>query len=460
MAGKPLEGKSDQEREQTGVLKAYFRTIKHYFGGWERLCEGMHDRRNPNMIIYPLPGLLFTGVLMFVFRLGSRRGVQAKLRGNGSGIAKFWTLFKVENIPHGDTLNYGYQRVEVEEVQEMICGSVEQLIRQKVLYRYRLLGVYYLVVIDGTGVVTFRERHCGHCLKKVMSNGETLYYHPVLEAKLVTRNGFAFSLMTEFIENQDLSADKQDCELKAFYRLAARIKRRFPRLPICLLMDGLYAGGPTFEVCKKNLWKYLIVLREDDLVNLHRSYAAVLPHVPQNHKQISLGKHAQILQDYHWAENLAYSDDRKHTHSLNLIELSEKQPDAQGQITSLHYKWITNFTLTSYNVDLLANQGGRLRWKIENEGFNVQKNSELNLEHAYSQNPNASKIFYLLLQLACIIFQLMEKGSLLQKVFPTGWSSAKHLAFLLLEAWRNLTISSDDLLHLADGQFQVRLNSS
>jgi hypothetical protein len=228
MAGKPLEGKSDQEREQTGVLKAYFRTIKHYFGGWERLCEGMHDRRNPNMIIYPLPGLLFTGVLMFVFRLGSRRGVQAKLRGNGSGIAKFWTLFKVENIPHGDTLNYGYQRVEVEEVQEMICGSVEQLIRQKVLYRYRLLGVYYLVVIDGTGVVTFRERHCGHCLKKVMSNGETLYYHPVLEAKLVTRNGFAFSLMTEFIENQDLSADKQDCELKAFYRLAARIKRRFP----------------------------------------------------------------------------------------------------------------------------------------------------------------------------------------------------------------------------------------
>jgi hypothetical protein len=55
--------------------------------------------------------------------------VQAKLCGNGPGIAKFWTLFKVENIPHGDTLNYGFQRVEVEEVQEMICGSVEQLIR-------------------------------------------------------------------------------------------------------------------------------------------------------------------------------------------------------------------------------------------------------------------------------------------------------------------------------------------
>jgi len=127
----------------------------------------------------------------------------------------------------------------VEQVQELICRSVEQLIRHKVLYSYRLLGVYYLVVVDGTGVVTFREQHCAHCLKKVMGNGETRYYHPVLEAKLVSRNGFAFSLMTEFIENQDLSADKQDCELKGFYRLAAWIKRRFPRLPICLLVDGL-----------------------------------------------------------------------------------------------------------------------------------------------------------------------------------------------------------------------------
>jgi hypothetical protein len=48
-------------------------------------------------------------------------------------------------------------------------------------------------------------------------------------------------------------------------------------------------------------------------------------------------------------------------------------------------------------VERLANQGGRLRWKIENEGFNVQKNSELNMEHAYSEDPVARKVFYLLL---------------------------------------------------------------
>jgi hypothetical protein len=58
------------------------------------------------------------------------------------------------------------------------------------------------------------------------------------------------------------------------------MKVRFPRLPICLLLDGLYAGGPTFPLCQDYDWKYLIILREDDLPNLHHSYQAILPHLP------------------------------------------------------------------------------------------------------------------------------------------------------------------------------------
>lgn len=37
------------------------------------------------------------------------------------------------------------------------------------------------------------------------------------------------------------------------------------------------------------------------------------------------------------------------------------------------------------SVLTIADQMGRLRTKIENEGFNVQKNSGLNLEHVFSQ---------------------------------------------------------------------------
>ena len=61
--------------------------------------------------------------------------------------------------------------------------------------------------------------------------------------------------MTEFVENPSQNPTKQDCELKAFYRLAKRLKR-FPRLPICLLLDGLFAGGPTFALCEIYRSKY------------------------------------------------------------------------------------------------------------------------------------------------------------------------------------------------------------
>ena len=36
-------------------------------------------------------------------------------------------------------------------------------------------------------------------------------------------------------------------------------------------------------------------------------------------------------------------------------------------------KELTNFKIDKHNC-YLANKGGRLRWKIENEGFNIQKN--------------------------------------------------------------------------------------
>jgi len=177
-------------------------TLYHFFGGWQKLFKGVRDGRNPEMIRYPLEGILSAGVLMFVFRLGARRQINYQLRENEPSQSKFGAWFGVEEFPHGDTLNYAFKRIAPEEVQEVVCQMVETLIRKKVLYGWRLYN-NFLVAIDGTGVLTFRTRHCEYCMIRKLNKGEILYYHPVLEAKLVTVNGFAFSLMTEFIENTD-----------------------------------------------------------------------------------------------------------------------------------------------------------------------------------------------------------------------------------------------------------------
>lgn len=42
-------------------------------------------------------------------------------------------------------------------------------------------------------------------------------------------------------------ADKQDCERNAFKRLAKRLKAEFKRLPIMVMLDGLYPNGPVLE---------------------------------------------------------------------------------------------------------------------------------------------------------------------------------------------------------------------
>jgi hypothetical protein len=451
--------KDEGIQEQKAVLKALLGTVDHFFGSWQTIFKGMTDRRNPDLITYPLVQLMCTGVLLFVFRLGSRRQVQFQLRENGASQAKMETWFEVAAVPHGDTLNYGFQRLQPDEVQEVVCRLVERLIRKKVLYRWRLFD-NFLVAVDGTGMLTFRERHCPFCLTRKMHNGETIYYHPILEAKLVTQNGFAFSMMTEFIENTDPQASKQDCELKAFYRLAQRLKQRFPRLPICLLLDGLYAGGPTFQLCEDHNWRYIIVLQDKDLPNVHRSYQTVLPHVPENHKRLLTGQQREIVQDYRWVKCIAYEDSQERLHHLNLIVCRETKPNRHGERSTTTFKWLTNFIPTQNNVDTLANQGGRLRWKIENEGFNIQKNGGFNLEHPYSQDGTARRVFYFLLQIAHLIFQLMEKGSLFRQAFPSGLGSHKNIAFRLLEAWRNLRLSPSGFLSLYKGRYQIRFDSS
>lgn len=449
-----------EAQEQASVLEAFLGTVKHYFGGFDQLFREVEDPRNPNQITYPLAGLLFTGVLMFLCRLGARREIKNKLRDNGPAAAKFEALFGVEEIPHGDTLNYGFKKLEVDEVQEVVCGMIETLIRKKVLYRWRLLKRYFLVAIDGTGVLVFRERHCEHCLTKKLRDGTTLYYHPVLEAKLVTANGFAFSIMTEFIENSDPEASKQDCELKAFYRLAERLKARFPRLPICLLLDGLFAGGPTMGRCEKYGWKYFIVLQDDDLATVQRAFETASQKKPENRKQVEFGKKKAIKQSYRWVNEIEYVDSEKNTHEVSVLECVEAKTDSEGETSTTKFKWLTNFHVAAWSVSLLANEGGRLRWKIENEGFNVQKNGGFEMEHAYSEDEIAGKVFYFLLQIAYLIFQLTEKGSLFRKAFPKGVGSLKNIAFRLLEAWRNLRLSTKGFMSLFGGRFQIRFDTS
>ena len=394
---------------------------------------------------------------MFLTRLGARR--QIGLRLNTVATAQlFQTLFGDDKVPHGDTVRDLYVQLDEPSVEEKVLRFVEVLINAKVLYPWRLLDTYYTVAFDATQIFCYAQRHCPHCLTKV-KNGQTLYYHYMLQASIVTPVGLVFPLMSEPIVNADACEQdsaqkrKQDCETKAFYRLAPRLAKRFPRLPLALLMDGLYPTGPVFTLCNKHGWKFLIGLSDDQLVSVNEEFHALVKMGPQNACSRDTGKDGAIHQDLVWANDIAYQDTQKKSHTLGVLQCRETKPGDQDTVT---FRWVTNFRVSEDNATRLANNGGRMRWKTENEVFNVQKNNGFELEHVYAKDLNAAKIFHHLLQFAFILSQLIEKGSLFRNAFPRGFGSSKNFGAEILEAIRHVRLTFDTYARLLAQNIQIR----
>ena len=197
-----------------------------------------------------------------------------------------------------------------------------------------------------------------------------------------------------------------------------------------------------------------------DLPKVSAEFEVLAPLSPGAHLQVHSGQRAAIDQDFRWVNAIDYVDSERRAHTLAVITCHETKPDAHGQPQTSHFQWITNFKVKTQNVLDLATHGGRIRWKEENEGFNTQKHGGFALEHVFSQNYIAGQIFYFFLQIAHLLFQLMEQGSLFRHAFPKGVGSAKNIAFRLLEAWRNLRLSAQAWQQLSAARFQIRFDSS
>ena len=113
-------------------------------------------------------------------------------------------------------------------------------------------------------------------------DNEYLKYHrSVLEAKICFGENLVCSIASETIENsenyinQSDEAVKQDCESKAFVRLAAKIKKRFPRLRIIITADGLYVTKKVLQICKDYHWDYIIRYKEGSASSIAEEYRAL-----------------------------------------------------------------------------------------------------------------------------------------------------------------------------------------
>ena len=303
-------------------------------------------------------------------------------------------------LPHAVTINEYLERLEPEELQKVQQKQVYGLLRSKAFYDARFMKKW-LVIVDGTQTYSGSRKLNDGCLERHYNKGteeETVNYHcDVLEAKIVLGESLVVSIASEFIENNGEDAErqkqmseeerKQDCETKAFKRLSEKLKKAFPRLPVILLADSLYASEPVMDICRDNGWDFIIRYKTGSIPSITEEYGDI----PEKEKS----GHAEYVNEIDYNGK-----------PVNMIRFWEEKIK-NGKTEKKEFQWLTSIRITEKNAEKIAG-AGRKRWKIENEGFNRQKNWQGDITHACSWNSNAMKNHYLMTQIADMVKQLYE----------------------------------------------------
>jgi hypothetical protein len=415
--------------------------VRHFFPDFNDRLKALPDARLQEAITYPRHFLAWWGILLYLLQLGSRRSLDFDLSADSNVLANLNRLAgtHLTTRPVHDTLDYYLGHSQPEGFARVRRHLAYRLVRMKALDPARLQGRLRLL-IDGTGHLRFRQKHCERCLVQRHEH-TTVYLHQVLEAKVLGPAGLVVSIGSAFIENADdagagsAQQRKQDCELKAFDRLQEQIKRDFPQTRFCVSGDSEFACGRVLQICRDNRWSYLLVFKPGRTPALYAEFEALLTLCPGNRLERET---AGVTRVYRWVKGLAYRDSHGRDWVFNALECQET---VAGQTTT--FAWITDLEVSAVTVVEVADSG-REHWCIENEGFNRQKNSGLNLEHIYSTDPEKLKAYYYLLQIAHLLLQLLEKGSLLRQLAQAYaqasaaqlFGGLKHLGKRLLEGLR------------------------
>ena len=367
--------------------------MKQYFPKLTNWIDNLTDTRHQSYVTYDFKICLLTQILAFCSSYQSMNKIGRDFNSD-IVINNINNILKTNyvELPHKDTLINVISEIKFEELEKIQTKIIKTLIRSKMLDKYRFCGLFH-IVIDGTGLYSTRVNLGEQAITKVINkdtdNEYILYSYYALEAKLVCGN-MTFSFATEFVENETYTDkdgntyrkfDKQDCELKAAYRLLDKIKKRFPKLPIIIGGDALYLGKPFLELCDKHHFDYIIRYKETDA-----------PTIKRNFDEIKI-----VEGNYEYQNEIIFGElKNKDFYTLNVISFDEESIDEEtGEVTTTNFSYVTSLPINSKNKEDIINLGRR-RWKIENKGFKEQKSDVLNISHIYTKNCNGTKNIYLI----------------------------------------------------------------
>lgn len=357
------------------------------------------------------------------------------------------TMFKVENIPQQKRMRTFVDKIKPQYFHPAFTNVIKQAKASKILKKFEFNN-RLLCPLDGTQYFCTKcdSVSCKHCLVKNHRNGTKTYSHSVVVPMIVNPNlKQVLPLIAEEIRNED-GTKKQDCEINAAKRLIPKLKELYPDLPLVIMGDGLYAKQTLIDLISETGYDYMLVVSPDyntgflEEVERRREVGRV-----KTKEFCKAGKHYC----YEWSSEISFKKTGETT-DVNYIALTITDVNT-GKVT---YKntWATNLEVLEVNVeDLVA--AARSRWKVENEGFNILKNHDYELEHNYGHGEeNLAFNFFQLTLLSHLYHQAHELNDELYLQVKEKKETKKNFWDSIRSAIRNILFDS------WEGLFRYLLN--
>ncbi len=394
--------------------------------------NALPEPRLQAMCLYSGAHIWWQTIATFLSRKGSRNGFDEQRQAGEAA----WNLGllcgqtaedpRFEGQPTvtcSDNAAYHASRVDPEQVAQIPVLMFRDLLERRTFDPARLLDRWYLMVVDGS----VKEKCRAGFAEGGKSSTGLARYRYVLQLSVIGPEGTLFPLMHEEMDVHNPETEKEDCELNSFARLSKRLKKEFPKLPICLVADALYGCQAVAAACQLYDWKYVLTLKEGRQPTTWDEAIRLLPLHPTNRLRCWLGQDGKGgLQDFRWVENVMLGK-----HQTNVI----LQGEITNEPTATLYAYITNFSnLTPQRVAVVVNCAGRERHLIE-DTFNTQKNNGIGLEHVFCAHATASKNYYTMMQVAQVLWLLTCRGCL-QRLYD--WARRASEQGLARAVWEGL----------------------
>ena len=121
---------------------------------------------------YQLTALLTGCLAMYLFKCGSRNAM-TDLHDDEQFKENYTKIFRLL-LPHPDTTDNVIKKLDNAQIEQLKVKMLRTLIRRKVFCNQRFRGQWYPIAIDGTGVASFKHKHCSQCLSQTSKIAVTI----------------------------------------------------------------------------------------------------------------------------------------------------------------------------------------------------------------------------------------------------------------------------------------------